>query len=192
MASFKAGDRIQLATRELSPDDEKNGLYYSYFGGLTGSVDTVYDDGSVCIDVDLEALSAAARDRHLAMQEAERKKWLEGLSGEARNRLTPEQKQLKLSYKILASVKDLEPHKGPKPTTGKKAAKAEEAGGEDASPAAPKGPARAPEPAEASQTVPSAAEQSAEDDDDFAPRRPSAEDLAKAEEDYLKSLRSNP
>lgn len=190
MASFKAGDRVQLVIREVTSEDEKNGLYYSYFGGLTGSVDAVYGDSSACVDVDLDSLSPAARDRHLAMQEAERKKWLEGLSGEARNRLTPEQKQLKLSYKILASIKDLEANKGPKPNGNKKTAKAEEAGGEDASPAAPKGPARAPEPEAASQPAP-IAEQPVEDDD-FAPRRPSAEDLAKAEEEYLKSLQSNP
>lgn len=156
MASFKAGDRVQLASREVNAEDEKNGLYYSYFGGLTGTVDTVYDDGSVCINVDLESLSQEARGRHLAMQEAERKKWLEALSGEARNRLTPDQKQLRLSYKILASKTDLEPFKGGKPGATKRSADSEQAGEEDASPAAPK--------------------------------RPSEDDLAKAEEEYLKSL----
>jgi len=156
MASFKAGDRVQLASREVNAEDEKNGLYYSYFGELTGAVDTVYDDGSVCIDVDLESLSQEARGRHLAMQEAERKRWLEALSGEARNRLTPEQKQLKLSYKILASKNDLEPFKGGKPGSTKRSADTEQAGKEDASSAATK--------------------------------RPSEDDLAKAEEDYLKSL----
>ena len=91
MASFKAGDRVRLAARQVTAEDEKSGLYYSYFAELTGAVDMVYGDGSVCVSVDLESLSEQARDRHLAMQEAERKKWLEGLSGEARNRLTPEQ-----------------------------------------------------------------------------------------------------
>lgn len=189
MASFKAGDKVRLASREVNADDEKNGLYYSYFAGLTGAVDTVYGDGSVCVDVDLESLGEKARSRHLAMQEAERKRWLEGLSGEARNRLTPEQKQLRLSYKILASQKDLEALKGGKPGGGKRAAASEPSDTEDSAPAAKKGPARAPEPGEASKQAPSTTERSTKDDDDDpAPRRLSAEDLAKAEEDYLKSL----
>jgi len=122
MATLSAGDRVEIRSREITADDEKNGLYYSYFGGLTGTVDAVYPDGSVCIDVDLEALSQAARERHLAMQEAERKKWLDSLSGEARNRLTAEQKQLKLSYKILVGKNDVIPTKGGKPKGGKRRA----------------------------------------------------------------------
>ena len=47
------------------------------------------------------------RKRHLGIQEAERRRWLESLSDEMRNRLTAEQKQLKISYKILLSAKDL-------------------------------------------------------------------------------------
>lgn len=182
MASFKAGDRVQLVTRPVTPDDEKNGLYYSYFGGLTGSVDTVYAEGSVCVNVDLESLSSSARDRHLAMQEAERKKWLENLSGEARNRLSPEQKQLKLSYKILVSSKDMEHIKGSKPDGGKRKEKSATTTSEDTSPAADKGPARAPEPV-------LGAESSSEEDEP-SPKRLSAEDIANAEEEYLRSLQS--
>jgi len=173
MASLSAGDRVEIQAREVNADDEKSGLYYSYFGGLTGTVDTVYDDGSVCVDVDLESLSQEARDRHLAMQEGERKKWLDGLSGEARNRLTPEQKQLKLSYKILVSKKDVIQTKGGKPGGGKSRSKSV-AEDSDAPSAAPKGPARAPEP-----------EARAEEP---APKRVSEDDISKAEEEYLRSL----
>ena len=175
--AFKAGDRVQIAAREVSVDDEKSGLYYSYFGGLTGTVNAVYGDGSVCLEVDLESLSPAARDRHLEMQEAERKRWLDGLSGEMRNRLSAEQKQLKLSYKVLVSSNDLEPSKGGKPNGGKKSAKSSIDSSEDTSPSAQKGPARAPEPVQA------------RDEGDSVPHRLSAEDLAIAEEEYLKSLR---
>ena len=106
--AVKAGDTIRVATRELTPEDTKSGLYYSYFGALTGKVDRVYPDGSICVDVDLDSLSEETRTRHVAMQEAERKRWLEGLSDEVRNRLTAEQKQLKMSYRILVSKQDLE------------------------------------------------------------------------------------
>lgn len=175
--ALKAGDKVKITAREVTADDEKSGLYYSYFGGLTGAVDTVYDDGSVCIDVDLDSLSSQARDRHLEMQEAERKKWLEGLSGEARNRLTAEQKQLKLSYKVLVSKKDIEPHKGGKPEGTKKNVNTADSS-EDTAPSARKGPARAPDPGQSREA------------EEPAPHRPSEDELAKAEEEYLKSLQN--
>lgn len=181
MAALKAGDKIQVVVREVTTEDQKSGLYYSYFGGLTGTVDRIYDDGFVCVDVDLDSLRTETRERHLAMQETERKKWLDGLSSEARNRLTPEQKQLKLSYKILVSSKDTQPNKGGKPNGGKNADKSPEAASDD-SPSAPKGPARAPEPKMRSSA------HAAEHHDEPTAKRASEEDLSKAEEEYLKSL----
>jgi hypothetical protein len=115
MAAIKAGDRVKVVSREVTNEDSKSGLYYSYFGGLTGSVDRIYDDGSVCIDVDLDSLSDEIRTRHLAMQETEQQRWLSSLSDEVRNRLTAEQKQLKMSYRILVSKNDLEPIGSGKP-----------------------------------------------------------------------------
>ena len=78
-------------------------------------MDRVYDDHSVCVDIDLDSLEEATRERHHGMQEAEKKRWMDSLAQEARSRLTPEQQQLKMSYKILVSRKDLEPFTGAKP-----------------------------------------------------------------------------
>ena len=173
MASLSAGDRVEIQSREVTSEDEKSGLYYSYFGGLTGSVDRIYDDGSVCVEVDLESLTQAARERHLSLQENERKRWLDGLSGEARNRLSAEQKQLKLSYKILVGKNDVIQVKGGKPSGGKGSSKSG-AASSDSAPSGSKGPARAPEPGPA--------------DAEPVSKRASEDDLAKAEEEYLRSL----
>jgi hypothetical protein len=94
MAATKAGDRVMIVTREVTSDDQKTGLYFSYFGGLTGTIDRAYDDGSVCVDIDLDSMTDDMRERHLAMQEAERQRWISNLSDEVRNRLSAEQKQL--------------------------------------------------------------------------------------------------
>ncbi len=109
MRSLKPGDRVTIVQRECTAEDAKTGLYYEYFAGLTGSVDRTYPDGSVCVIVDLESLPTSIRDRHLKVQKQERDRWLHGLSDEVRNRLTGEQKQLKMSYNILASSADLTP-----------------------------------------------------------------------------------
>lgn len=177
MAALKAGDCVTVVSREVTPDDAQKGLYYSYFGGLVGTVDRVYDDGSVCVDIDLDSLTADMRDRHLEIQEAERKRWLENLSGELRNRLTPEQRQLRMSYKILVSKKDLEPCKGGKPRRAVASSETTAAESDDsAAPAGPshrsavRGPSRQPK---ASQPQ---------------PKRLSESELSAKEEEYLRSL----
>ncbi|MCE5315473.1 MAG: hypothetical protein ABFD49_10700 [Armatimonadota bacterium] len=174
MPEFKAGNAVRIVTREVTGDDVKNSLYFAYFGGLIGTVDRMYDDGAVCVDIDIDSLTQEAKKRHLDTQEAERKRWLEGLSGEARNRLTEDQKKLKISYKVLVGKKDLEPYKGGKP----KAAVAEdESASNDDSPAAHESPVRARDP------VGKTSEES-------QPKRLSEADLAAKEEEFLKSLQN--
>ena len=185
--ALKPGDGVQIASRPVTSDDEKNGLYFSYFGGLTGAVDRSYDDGSVCVDIDLESLTDDMRKRHSEMQETERKRWLEGLSGEVRSRLTPEQRQLTMAYKLLVHKKDLEPIKGDKPKSA--APKGQDSESDSAS--GKKGPARAPDPeitAQATDTEPTPPKPEKKEPQ---PERLSAADLAAKEEEYLKSLRKD-
>jgi len=174
MAGLKAGDGVRIVEREVSQEDTKNGVYFRHFGGLTGVVDKVYEDGSVCVDVDIDSLDSDMRKRHLQMQEAERKRWLESLSEEGRGRLSAEQRQLRIAYKILVLAGDVEPFKGaPKPRPEKKSV--EVSGSQDS--AARSGPARAPEP-----DVTEAAAASEE------PKRVSSADLEAMSEAYLQSL----
>ena len=192
MTAPKAGSRVKVVERELTADDAKTGLYYSYFGGLMGTVDRLYDDDSVCVDIDIDSLTEEMRARHLSVQEAERKRWLENLSDELRNRLNAEQKQLKMNYRILVAQKDLEPSNSDKPAAKaapeiakREAAPVEESkkGAGDAP--APSHNARAPRgsPAQASGEPDAPA-------DEPSPKRLSEADLAAAEEEFLRSRQS--
>lgn len=174
MAATKAGDRVIVTQREVTADDLKSGLYYAYFGGLTGTVDRVYDDESACVDVDLESLTQAAQDRHHAMQEAEKKRWMDSLSQDVRSRLTPEQQKLKMSYKILLSKKDLEPFAGGKPSK------------KDAAEAKPKADSTAKEAEQPKKEPPPPQEESAAEE---APKRLSEADLEAQEQAFLDSLK---
>jgi len=104
---LKEGDYVKIIEREQTPADIKSGGYYPYFGGLSGLVDRIYDD-SVCVKVEPDTLPTAVLKRHLEIQESIRRKWIDGLSGEARNKLTPEEKRFELSYTILVQMTDLE------------------------------------------------------------------------------------
>lgn len=178
---IKAGDIVTVVKREVTAEDQKSGLYYAYFGGLTGRVDRVYPDGSVCVDVDIESLSEEARARHLAIQEFEQQRWLEGLSEEVRSRLTPEQRQLKMSYRILVSASDLQVVK-PVKSSDKKQPREDEAKATTVSTQSTK---FRPAESEPQRRQRSQSEQ---------PRRLSEADLNAAEEAYLKSrkLRGSP
>jgi hypothetical protein len=59
--------------------------------------------------VDRESLPAEVRERHEAGEKAMRKKWLDGLSEEGRNRLSTREKEFGLNYAILVSLNDLKP-----------------------------------------------------------------------------------
>ena len=107
MAALKPGDSVVVVERDPTAEDTKSGLYYSHFGNLAGTVDRVYDDGTVCVDVSIDALPDGIRRRHEATQNAAKARWLDSLSGEARARLTEVEKQFNLSYKILVSSKDV-------------------------------------------------------------------------------------
>ena len=175
MASYKTGDRIIINSRETTVDDEKSGLYYKHFGGLTGVVDRLYDD-SVCIHVDLESLSNDMKKRHDEIQEFERKRWLSSLSDEARNRLNAEQKKLKISYKILVSINDISKDPdGGKKTTGKADSVEKESKTKDNQEAA----------AQAASPV---SKQTSTNSEDTTQARLTENDLAKAEEEFLSKL----
>ena len=103
---FKEGDYVKIVAREVTAADAKSGLYYQHFSGLTGTVDRIYGD-EICISVDPASLPEGILRRHTAIQESIRRKWLDNLSGEARHRLTPEERQFNLAYTILVQSSDL-------------------------------------------------------------------------------------
>lgn len=103
---FKTGDYVKVVVREVTQSDLKSGLFYPHFCGLAGTVDRIYDD-QVCVRIDPDSLPEDIRNRHFDIQESIKRKWLNGLSGEARNKLTPEEKQFDLAYTILVRSNDL-------------------------------------------------------------------------------------
>ena len=105
--TWKEGDRIQIADREATAEDVKSGLFYNYFRGLTGTIQKLYATEEVAIEVDNDSLEEAVLQRHLDVQEQMKTRWLEGLSEEARNRLSEQDRVFLLHYTILVPLKDL-------------------------------------------------------------------------------------
>lgn len=167
MAAVKVGDYVRVSDREATSADAKTGLFYNYFRNLTGTVERVYDDNSVCVDVEIESLPQDIRDRHIEIQTMQRDKWINGLSQEQRNKLSEQDKQFNMSYKIVVSASDVLPaKKGSKPQ--KKADTAVKA-------------------VEETSAKDSKAETKASKTKEETTKRLTEEDLSAAEEEFLKS-----
>jgi hypothetical protein len=117
---YKTGDRVVVATREQTASDIKSGLYYSHFAGLRGSILKLYgEEASVLVDTD--TLPDEVGTRHKEGEKAMRQRWLDGLSEEAKNRMSAREKEFHLNYSVLVSLSDISPDKS-KPKSESEAA----------------------------------------------------------------------
>lgn len=106
-AKLAEGSPVRLADREPNAADNKSGLYYPYYRNLTGMVAKLYADGTATVTIDPESLPKEIRIRHQTGTDAMRQKWLDGLSDEARNKLSASEKKFSLRYNLLIAVSDL-------------------------------------------------------------------------------------
>jgi len=100
---------VRLAERESNAADLKSGLFYPYYSGLTGQVAKIYPDGTAAVTIDAASMPPEIRTRHTKGTDAMRQKWLDGLSDEARNKLSAGEKKFALRYTLLVAVGDLSP-----------------------------------------------------------------------------------
>ena len=100
---------VRLAERESNAADLKSGLFYPYYSGLTGVVAKIYPDGTAAVTIDADSMPTEIRVRHHKGTDAMRQKWLDGLSDEARNKLSSGEKKFALRYTLLVGVGDLSP-----------------------------------------------------------------------------------
>lgn len=105
--TLQEGERVEIIARDQTPEDIKNRSYYNFWGGLTGVIYRIYSDGKAAMHVDNDALPDVVIKRHTDAQDRMKKRWIDSLSDEARNRLSPEEKQFKLKYMILVDMGDL-------------------------------------------------------------------------------------
>lgn len=103
------GSMVRLADREPTAADLKLQIFFPHYRGLTGTIAKLYADGTATITIDPESLPEDLRKRHQAGTEAMRQKWLDGLSDEARNKLSASEKKFSLRYNLLVAVADLSP-----------------------------------------------------------------------------------
>ncbi|MCS6919329.1 MAG: hypothetical protein NZM28_06130 [Fimbriimonadales bacterium] len=164
MPKFKEGDRVQVRAREAQGKEAQEGRYAPHLANATGAILKIYSPQEIAVDLELDSLPEAIRERHAEQQTRMHERWLNSLSEEARNRLTDDEKTFRLRYVALLAEDDLLPLKA-----GRAAAKPSEPATADAAPSPKAKTSRKP-------TAESA-----------TPARPTAEDLEKLEEQYLRA-----
>ncbi len=130
--TFNEGERVQIVDRESNADDVKSGLFYNHFRGLTGTVQKVYSTQEIAVEIEQESLAEAVAARHLDVQETMKAKWLDGLSEEAKSRLTDKERDFKLRYTLLVHANDLKIPTAPAIPPGTRATSADLAAAEQA------------------------------------------------------------
>ncbi|MFN4033066.1 MAG: hypothetical protein ACK4ME_05495 [Fimbriimonadales bacterium] len=111
MSKFKEGDRVQVRAREVRGKEALEGRYAPHLANATGAVLKVYSPQEIAVELDLDSLPEPIRARHAEQQTRMHERWLNSLSEEARNRLTDEEKTLRLRYVVLLAEDDLQPLK---------------------------------------------------------------------------------
>ena len=130
--AFKEGERVEILDREANADDVKTGLFYNHFRGLTGTIQKVYATEEIAVEIEQESLQDAVANRHHDVQETMKAKWLDGLSEEAKGRLTDKERDFKLRYTLLVHAKDLKAPSAPAIPVGTRATSADLAAAEQA------------------------------------------------------------
>lgn len=177
MPKFKEGDRVQVRAREAQGKEALEGRYAPHLANAVGTVLKVYTPQEIAVDLDLETLPDAIRERHAEQQTRMHERWLNSLSEEARNRLTDDEKSFHLRYVALLAETDLLPLNAPR--TARPSAKS--------AAAAPKASAQPqPSPASAPQTKPKP-RPAAQRPPTETTQRPTPEQLEQLEEQYLKT-----
>ena len=185
MPKFKEGDRVQIRARDAQGKELQEGRYAPHLANAVGTVLKVYAPQEIAVDLDLESLPDAIRQRHAEQQTRMHERWLNSLSEEARNRLTDDEKSFHLRYVALLAEDDLLPLKASKSSrTPTKPASATPAKTASTAPkataktkqSAARAPKAEPKPRAAAKPAPTK-----------PVKRPTPEQLEQLEEQYLKA-----
>jgi ribosomal protein L21E len=105
---FKEGDRVRIITRPTTPEDKVNNRYYEFMGGLTGSIQNIYNEQEVAVRIDPDCLSKASRAVHKEATVRMRTKALNALSEVQKKELTAEEMEFEAHFMLLIHGADLE------------------------------------------------------------------------------------
>lgn len=108
MAQWTVGQKVRVTSRKVTAEDRAKNRYFEHMAGAQGEVQSVYDDGSIAVQVEPPSLNEVARGVHKTATQKMREKFAAGISEEQRKSLTKEELEFDTHYVLLVRGEDLE------------------------------------------------------------------------------------
>ena len=108
MPQLKVGEKVRVVTRKVTVEDRAKSRYFEHMAGTSGEIQSVYDDGTVALQVDPASLNEVARGVHKTATLKMREKFANGISEEQRKALTKEELEFDTHYVLLVRTEDVE------------------------------------------------------------------------------------
>ena len=108
MPTFKPGERVRVVSRPVTEADRKSNKYYEHMAGLTGTVQSVYSETEIAIEVDPASMSKISADVQKTATTRMRDKFLSQISEEQKKQFTKEELDFDAHYVVLVQSTDLE------------------------------------------------------------------------------------
>ncbi len=102
------GDRVKIKTREVTEDDRKSNRYFDHMGGLLGTVQNIYGEKEIAVQIDHDSLSKASKDVHKEATNRMRQKFVDNVSEVQRKELTKDELEFETHFMLLVDSNDLE------------------------------------------------------------------------------------
>ncbi len=102
--ALNVGDRVRVVTREVTEEDRKANRYFAHMAGLLGTIQNIYDDKTIGVDVDLSTINDVTRKVHATAGERMRSK----IGEEQKKLFTKEEIEFIPHYVLLVLESDLE------------------------------------------------------------------------------------
>jgi hypothetical protein len=105
---FNEGDRVRVLSREVTAQDRETNRYFEHMGGLTGTIQNVYEGSEYAVRVDEPSLSKPSKAIHKEATVRMRSKLLDGLSEIQKKELTKEELDFDVHFMLLIHGDDME------------------------------------------------------------------------------------
>ena len=108
MGKWKEGDRVRVLSREVTEEDRKKNRYFEHMAGLVGTIQNVYSDNELAVQVDPSSLGPVTASAHSTANKRMRDRFVEDMSEAQKKLFTKEELEFETHYVLLVQGSDLE------------------------------------------------------------------------------------
>jgi hypothetical protein len=108
MNKWNEGDRVRVKSRPVTEDDRKRNRYFEHMAGLVGTIQNVYSEQEIAVQVDPSSLGPVTAAVHQTATQRMRDRFTEDMSEAQKKLFTKEELEFDTHYVVLIQGSDLE------------------------------------------------------------------------------------